>query len=227
MLSGSEIIPARNSAETPEDGQRAPAQPREPRLDTQANATGQVPYRAYSRKGTSLNTLVPQALGAAMDASLAAIEQQHGDIDAFVANALGYKLDELSGVFSAEQIDAIALAINNVMNGDAFIIGDQTGIGKGRVVAAAIRFAHKRGLAPVFVTEKPDLYGDMYRDLGDIEWAKALGREPDIFMTNSGTRVPLDDEAVDWIIARDCEGQGARSAAHRPYTASPVEEAGR
>lgn len=185
------------------DRDRVPAQSRQPRVRAAANATGQVPYRPYSRKGTPLDTLVPFGLGASMDASLERIEKQHGDIDAYVADALGYKAEDLPRVFSAEQIDAIALAINNVANGDAFIIGDQTGIGKGRVVAAAIRYAHKQGMTPVFVTEKPDLYGDMFRDLTDIEWTKALGREPNIFMTNAGAQVPLDDEAIEWITERD------------------------
>jgi hypothetical protein len=180
-----------------------PAKPREPRVKSDANESGQVPYRPYSREGTSLNTLVPAALGASMDQSLAKIEAKHGDIDAYVARELGYTLKELPDVFSAEQIDAIALAMENVANGDAFIIGDQTGIGKGRVVAAAIRFAHRKGMTPLFVTEKPDLYGDMFRDLSDIKWPKYLGREPAIFMTNSGTSVPLDDAAVEWIAERD------------------------
>jgi hypothetical protein len=180
-----------------------PAKPREPRVKSEANESGQVPYRPYSREGTSLNTLVPAALGASMDQSLAKIEAKHGDIDAYVARELGYTLKELPSVFSAEQIDAIALAMENVANGDAFIIGDQTGIGKGRVVAAAIRFAHRKGMTPLFVTEKPDLYGDMFRDLSDIKWPEYLGREPAIFMTNSGTSVPLDDAAVEWIAERD------------------------
>ena len=195
-----------------------PATLRQPRLNTAANATGQVPYRPYSRWGKSLETLVPGALGASMDESLARIEAVHGNIDDYVSKALGYTREEIEGtpdkpgVFSAEQVDALALAINNVENGDAFIIGDQTGIGKGRVVAGAILYAHKRGMVPVFVTEKTDLYGDMYRDIDDIQWAKKLGHEPVIFMTNSDAAVPLDDEAVDWIIARDqakLEGRAA------------------
>jgi hypothetical protein len=155
-----------------------------------------------------------------MDNALAAIERRksntYAGIDEFVASELGYSLDELPNVFSAEQIDAIAMAIDNVEKGAGFIIGDQTGIGKGRVVAAAIRFAHRKGMTPIFVTEKPDLYGDMFRDMSDIEWAKILGHEPQIFMTNANTAVPLDDEAVDWVAARDeAKEQG------RPEPAAP------
>ena len=48
------------------------------------------------------------------------------------------------GYFSGEQVDAIALAIDNIDKGSGFIIGDQTGVGKGRVVAAMIRYSLKK-----------------------------------------------------------------------------------
>jgi predicted RNA methylase len=192
--------------------QRPSAKQRGQRV-TEANATGQVPYRPYSEKGEPLNTLVPAALGASMDNALADIERRHGDIDTYVARELGYETDgdgmfflnekgEKERPFSAEQTDAIAMAIDNVAKGAGFIIGDQTGIGKGRVVAGAIRFAHKKGMMPVFVTESPDLYGDMFRDMKDIGWRPG-GREPNIFITNIDEMVPLDEEAVDWINDRN------------------------
>ena len=40
------------------------------------------------------------------------------------------------GASAAEQIDSVALAIDNIKNGESVIIGDQTGIGKGRQAAA-------------------------------------------------------------------------------------------
>ena len=39
-------------------------------------------------------------------------------------------------------------------------------------------------MTPVFVTEKPILYADIYRDLQDVDAAKHLGREPSLLMTN-------------------------------------------
>ena len=101
---------------------------------------------------------------------------------------------ELSKYFSAEQVEALALAIDNVERGAGFIIGDQTGIGKGRVVAGMIRYAIRNGKMPVFVTQMPDLYGDMMRDLTDIGMA---GIEP--LMTNNNAAVPLDSVALDWF----------------------------
>ncbi len=67
--------------------------------------------------------------------------------------------------FSAEQVDAIALAIWNIERGDDMIIGDQTGIGKGRIAAAIIRYEAKNGLPTIFITEKATLFSDIYRDL--------------------------------------------------------------
>jgi hypothetical protein len=71
----------------------------------------------------------------------------------------------------------------------AGVVNHNTGIGKGRVVAGVIRWALKNGKTPIFVTEKPNLYGDMYRDLTDI------GVE-DIrpVMTNQSEKIPLDEE---------------------------------
>lgn len=164
---------------------------------------GQSPYQPASQAGASLNTLVPANLRDATFQSLDRLERQHGPIDSYVADSLGRDVGDLGKYFSAEQIDAIGLGISNVEKGEGFIIGDQTGIGKGRVVAAMISYAKRKGLVPLFVTEKPDLYGDMWRDLHDIGWHEQLGRPISMVMTNAGVRVPLDDEALDWIAERD------------------------
>lgn len=188
-----------------------------------ANAAGQAPYRPASTKAKGLGTLIPANLAAPVADSLDAVQRQHGQIDHYVADALGYDIDtegpyfigddgKKARPFSAEQIDALGLALDNVEKGAGFIVGDQTGIGKGRVVAGAIRYAHKRGMLPVFVTEKPDLYGDMWRDLHDIGWDKGLGRPIEMFMTNAGVRVPLDERAVQWV----AEAQAAIDAGDKP-----------
>ncbi|MGH7105245.1 MAG: strawberry notch C-terminal domain-containing protein, partial [Acetobacteraceae bacterium] len=67
-------------------------------------------------------------------------------------------------------------------------VNHNTGVGKGRVVAGIIRYALKSGMTPIFVTEKPNLYADMYRDLTDIG-------QKDLrpVMTNGDEEVPLDD----------------------------------
>ena len=120
-------------------------------------------------QSASLGTLIPKNMAAPIHDALENLREKHGDIDAFVAKELGYKdAAELAGRFAGEQVDAIALAIDNMSRGAGFITGDQTGIGKGRVNAAIIRWAKRNGKTPVFVTMKPELYADMIRDLNDI-----------------------------------------------------------
>ncbi len=155
----------------------------------------QVPYQPSS-KARPMDTLVPVNMQTAVDDALLKLRQRHGDLDAYVAQELGYDPDKLADYFGAEQVDAIALALDNMSRGAGFIIGDQTGIGKGRVVAAIIRHAIRQGRTPIFVTEKPNLYGDMYRDMMDIGLDEMLEREPKMLMTNAGQRVPLNDEGT-------------------------------
>jgi hypothetical protein len=154
---------------------------------------GQAAYRPKSEKARGLGTLVPKNMRRATEEALAKVGKK-GSIDELVASKLGMKPGELAQYFAAEQVDALALALHNLEKGSGFIIGDQTGIGKGRVNAAIIRYALHNKLTPIFVTEKPNLYADMYRDLTDIGIVDYLGREPNIQMTNSNFRLPLDEE---------------------------------
>lgn len=176
----------------------APPQPKPrpkpaPLTPTAADMTKpQVPYRPRSN-AHPMETLVPVNMQTAAQEALAALEKRVGNIDEFVAQELGYKPEELSQYFGAEQIDGIALGIDNFAKGAGLIIGDQTGIGKGRQVAGILRWALRNGMTPIFVTEKPNLYADMFRDLTDIGIEDMLGRELKIFMTNSGETVPLDE----------------------------------
>lgn len=157
----------------------------------EAQATeSQALYTPHSQ-GNPMATLVPVNQKTAVEDSLDRLAEKVGSLDDYVADRLDYSKDELYQFFGAEQIDALALALNNLENGAGFVIGDQTGIGKGRVVAAMIRYALKKGITPIFVTEKPNLYGDMYRDLSDIGMP---GMEQKILMTNAGETVPLNEE---------------------------------
>lgn len=150
-----------------------------------------------SSKSSVIGTLVPANMSRSMEKALAGIEKKYGSIDKYVADKLGYTEKEVTGTpgkfgyFSGEQVDAIALAIDNIDKGSGFIIGDQTGVGKGRVVAAMIRYSLKKGLTPIFVTEKPNLYSDMYRDLSDIGMADMADK---ILMTNANETVPLTSD---------------------------------
>jgi hypothetical protein len=133
-------------------------------------------------------------MSGAVAKALADFEEKHGSPDAYIADKLGYNLDDIPNYFSAEQVDAIGLAIANIEAGKGFVIGDQTGIGKGRINAAIIRYAIKNGKTPIFVTQKPTLYADMIRDLSDIGMANTRP-----LITNAGEPIPLNDAATDWL----------------------------
>ncbi|MBE9124719.1 MULTISPECIES: strawberry notch C-terminal domain-containing protein [unclassified Coleofasciculus] len=127
----------------------------------------QVSYQPFS-KGKPLNSLVPKNMSAGIRKSLESVQEKQGDIDNYVAREMDWSRDELYEKLSAEQIDAVALSLKNFEDDAETILGDMTGIGKGRVVASMIRKAKLEGLTPIFVTENPNLYRDMHRDLEDI-----------------------------------------------------------
>jgi hypothetical protein len=130
-----------------------------------------VPYVPQS-KGKSLGTKIPSSMYAESRNALLSLQDEVGEVDAYVKNKLEYRTkDDLYKALSAEQIDAVALAIYNIDNGNAAIIGDMTGIGKGRIAASIIRYAVLQGKQPWFLTIKPELFSDMWRDL------KAIGSD--------------------------------------------------
>jgi hypothetical protein len=129
------------------------------------------PYEPASEACIVLNTQVPDSMAFETRQAILSIKSEvGGDIDNFVRHRLKYRTKaELCKVLSAEQIDAVAMAIYNIeARGQGMIIGDQTGIGKGRVAAAMIRYAVVQGHKPVFLTEKANLFSDIYRDLSAI-----------------------------------------------------------
>ncbi|MBD3638167.1 MAG: strawberry notch family protein, partial [Crocinitomicaceae bacterium] len=129
------------------------------------------PYVPSSDACNVLDTQVPDAMSFEMHQAVNRIKADvGGDIDNFVRHRLGYRTKmQLCKALSAEQTDAVAMAIYNIEAlQQAVIIGDQTGIGKGRVAASIIRYAVEQGKLPIFLTEKANLFSDIYRDLSAI-----------------------------------------------------------
>ncbi len=141
-------------------------EPRAPQAPRQKVELGQEKV-AYPNKSQSmtLQSRVPAAQAEAIAENL----DKLGDVDEMVRSELGYSSkDELYSHLAAEQIDSVALAINQMKHGKGFIIGDMTGVGKGRQGAALIRWAIKQGKTPIYFTQKARLYTDNYRDMCDI-----------------------------------------------------------
>ncbi|QYY33723.1 strawberry notch family protein (plasmid) [Cupriavidus pinatubonensis] len=132
----------------------------------------QRPYAAFSRTGSG-STMVPKNLQASLSYALAKLEEERGQIDEFVAHELGMGYETLPERFSPEQIDAISLMINRVQQGRGAILGDETGIGKGRSLSALAAWANKQGRPVIFFTDRANLFSDLARDLIDIEeWGR-------------------------------------------------------
>lgn len=141
------------------DGSRTRSEPLKIDLDSEKTR-----YPARS-KSEEIGSVVPTNMVQALDEVL----YKFKDIDAYVQTKLGYETKEVMfDALSAEQIDGVAMAINQIENGQGIIIGDMTGVGKGRQAAAIIRYAVRQGKKPIFLTERANLFSDMYRDLRDI-----------------------------------------------------------
>lgn len=127
----------------------------------------EIAYTPRSQMAT-LDKRVPANLGAPIENALDRVERANGDIDLFVSKALGWSLEDLDNALAAEQVDAVALALYQAQQGKGFILGDSTGVGKGRVVAALAAWGIRNGHKPIFCTSKSDLFGDIMRDFEDI-----------------------------------------------------------
>ena len=136
------------------------------------------------------NLLAPQRV--AFDRFLA----DHPDPVAFVKAEL--QMDNLDE-FEAEQIDAIALGIWNMKRGRALILADQTGMGKGRIVAAIARWSALSGYQTNFLTEKAGLFSDIWRDIRDIQSEGAFTP----FIMNQGEQVvSLEGDKQEVLVAK-------------------------
>lgn len=132
----------------------------------------QRPYIAFSKVGEA-RTMVPKNLQAPLQAAMAQLERLHGPVDRFVEKQIGFGENTLGERFSPEQVDSVGLAIHRFQQGRGFILGDDTGIGKGRQLAALAVWAEKRGQPIVFITDRANLFSDLARDLKDIEeWGR-------------------------------------------------------
>jgi len=124
-----------------------------------------VPYKSRS-KAPSGGTVLPATMANEIEEALYQLEGEVGNLDDYVQDMLHYDTqEELFKSFYDHQVDGLAMAVFNMENGEAVIIGDQTGTGKGRIAAGVLRYAHHKGHKPIFMTETANLFSDIYRDL--------------------------------------------------------------
>lgn len=150
-------------------GQKAIPQEVKPSRASEAVATDtQIAYEKRSN-ADPLDTLIPSNMQTAVREALGLIERDLGvSVDEYVMEEMGWSFEEMRSYLGGEQVDAVALGIYAMQKGRGFVLGDQTGVGKGRVVASFLEWARRNGKIPVFFTRKPGLFKDMGRDLADI-----------------------------------------------------------
>lgn len=94
----------------------------------------QAPYLPSSRLNEP-TAMIPRNLEGPVRRALARLTEEIGmDVDTYVASKLQMSPEEMELAFSAEQVDAIALAIKRTEEGRGFINGDQTGQDRKSVV---------------------------------------------------------------------------------------------
>lgn len=161
-------------------------------------------YIPASDKGMLLQTLIPNSMDFETHVAIRKIKNRiGGNIAKYVKEKLHYNnFEEMEKGLGAEQIDAVALAVYNIEEkGQSLIIGDQTGIGKGRSAAGVIRYAILNGRVPIFITEKPTLFSDIFRDLKDIGFDNSLPR----FLQSDGVEQKVKYKSWDKLSAEEKE----------------------
>lgn len=130
----------------------------------------QAPYIPASQI-TEPKAMSPRNLLGPVRKALARIVESEGmGVDEYVADKLGWTLEEMEEqqYLDAEQIDAVALMIYADANQYGFVEADATGMGKGRAMAAFMRYRRLQGKPVMFISENVDLFRDIYRDIRDI-----------------------------------------------------------
>ena len=144
----------------------APSQRKSEKLNME-DEFGRVPYRALSQLNKS-EGMAPKRLEQSMNKALTELSYEKGDIDKLISDLLHIKRKKLPESLSAEQVDAISLAISAFEKKSGMILADETGFGKGRILAALAIIGLKLGKKVIFFTEKSQLFTDFFRDISDV-----------------------------------------------------------
>lgn len=147
--------------------------------DTREENVRQRPYLPLSRVGEPF-TMIPIALEGATSRALQRVSRDMeamGGVDAAVAAALGRSTADLGQILTPEQVDAVGMRLNASDRGRGFLLADQTGVGKGRSLAAISRTHVRSGpdARVLYFTESGTInVPDVCRDL------KAVGAWPEL-----------------------------------------------
>jgi hypothetical protein len=143
-----------------------------------------IPYIPIS-KNPYFESYVPEELAQIQEEAKKTIPSKiRNNWDKWLSDNLSLTEEELWKRFSAEQLDSIGLAILKIQKKSGFIIADETGLGKGRILAGVAQYALKNNLNVIFFSEKKELFSDFYRDLTHTGGLEFLDN-PIVFHSNA------------------------------------------
>lgn len=134
---------------------------------TELGLSGRHPYPPITKANESLSSMSSSLLLAHRKLARD-IAEDSPKWDERVAALVGIPEGELRERLSAEQIDACGIAARNFSSRKSFILADETGLGKGRTLAALAKAFLATGRPVAFITEKKHLFSDFWRDLCDV-----------------------------------------------------------
>ena len=142
-------------------------------------------YEPISKKPDATTFVPPELFEAQQQAKKTLPNNLVKNWDDWVSKEIGFtNKEDLWENFSSEQIDSIGLVIYNFENKKNFIIADETGIGKGRILCGICRWALLHDKKIMFFTEREHLFSDFWRDLNDTRTLELL-KNPIVFHSNS------------------------------------------
>ena len=152
----------------------SPFKPKEIKIDQDEffeSKVEKVPYKSLSKLRHPF-TSAPAALVESTQTALNKFQGKYGDIDKVVGDLIGFDEDKMIDVFTAEQIDAIGLWKQAHDSNCSFLLADQTGIGKGRALAAIAKIwlKGKKKRKVIYFTENTEInIPDVWRDFTAVE----------------------------------------------------------
>lgn len=171
--------------------------------ETRAPNMFQAPYVGLSR-GQVRNLMVPAALSAATAEALTNLSERLGDVDAYVAAAVGLPVEELITNYTGPQIDAAALNMDAHNRNRGFLLGDDTGAGKTRAFALVAKKAVREGKKVLIITEKSASFGDIIAEFQRGGLAEGINW----FIMNNRVEIQVDDAGLAFTI-----GEAAKNKA--------------
>lgn len=157
-------------------------------------------------------TVIPFRLARTYEALFSSIYANWKDGEGILRSLqdfLGMKdIHNIDKILTAEQADSIFLACLALLGKRNFMIADKTGVGKGRILAGIARSIFKRKKKIIFITEKPALFHDFWRDLFDVQ-AHIFLLSNDVFMLG-GEKVVINYPTPNVVY---CKSPTAKQAA--------------